>query len=72
MGHSEGCVALRTAIVRVSTLGFQFVHFANLKKQLKNKRSLHERTIPGWKIIGHVGNQIPGLRAVGKQFRRLL
>jgi len=66
MGHSESCAALSTAIVRVSTLGFQFVHF--VKKQLKNKRSLHERTIPGWKITGHVGNQIPGLRPVGKQF----
>jgi len=72
MGHSESCEALSTAIVRVSTLSFQFVHFVTLKKQLKNKWSLHERTIPGWQITGHVGNPIPGSRAVGKQFRRRL
>jgi hypothetical protein len=72
MGHSESGAALSTAIVRVSMLDFQFVHFVNLEKQLKDKRSHHERTILGCKITGNLGNQIPGLRAVKKQFRRRL
>jgi hypothetical protein len=48
MGHSESGEALSTAIVRVSVLGFQFVHFVSLEKQLKDKRSLHERTNDTW------------------------
>jgi hypothetical protein len=72
MGHSESGEALSNAIVRVSVLGFQFVHFVSLEKQLKDKRTLHERTILGCKITGIEGNQIPGLRAARKQFRRRL
>lgn len=66
MGHSESYAALSTAIVRVSTLGFQFVHFVKFKEAAE-EQTITSRTNETWmKDYRACGESNTRLKSSGK------